>query len=168
MINVNKLRSEFPILSREVNGKQLVYLDNGASSQKPQVVIDAVSNAYSNEYSNVHRGLHYLSNLATDKYENVRSIVQKFLRAEHEEEIVFTSGTTEGINLAAYAWAMEHLKNDDEIILSIMEHHANIVPWHFLRERFGVKINGLIVMRMAISTHRLLLISFLIKPNWLP
>ena len=109
MINVNKLRSEFPILSREVNGKQLVYLDNGASSQKPQVVIDAISNAYSNEYSNVHRGLHYLSNLATDNYENVRSIVQKFLRAEHEEEIVFTSGTTEGINLAAYAWAMEHL-----------------------------------------------------------
>ena len=140
MIDVQKLRSDFPILAREVNGKQLVYLDNGASSQKPQIVIDAISNAYSNEYSNVHRGLHYLSNLATDNYENVRSIVQKFLCAEFEEEIVFTSGTTEGINLAAYAWGMEHLKNGDEIILSVMEHHANIVPWHFLRERYGIKI----------------------------
>ena len=140
MINVEKLRSEFPILSREVNGKPLVYLDNGASYQKPEVVIDAISNAYSNEYANVHRGLHYLSNLATDNYERVRAIIQKFLNAEHEEEVVFTSGTTEGINLAAYGWAMEHLSKDDEIILSVMEHHANIVPWHFLRERLGVKI----------------------------
>ena len=96
MINVEKLRSEFPILSREVNGKPLVYLDNGASYQKPGVVIDAISNAYSNEYANVHRGLHYLSNLATDNYERVRAIIQKFLSAEHEEEVVFTSGTTEG------------------------------------------------------------------------
>jgi len=140
MIDVQKLRLDFPILAREVNGKKLVYLDNGASSQKPQIVIDAISNAYSNEYSNVHRGLHYLSNIATDNYENVRSIVQKFLGAEFEEEIVFTSGTTEGINLAAYAWGTKHLKNGDEIILSTMEHHANIVPWHFLRERYGVKI----------------------------
>ena len=140
MINVEKLRSEFPILSREVNGKPLVYLDNGASYQKPGVVIDAISNAYSNEYANVHRGLHYLSNLATDNYERVRAIIQKFLGAEYEEEVVFTSGTTEGINLAAYGWAMEHLSKDDEIILSVMEHHANIVPWHFLRERLGVKI----------------------------
>ena len=140
MINVEKLRSEFPILSREVNGKPLVYLDNGASYQKPGVVIDAISNAYSNEYANVHRGLHYLSNLATDNYERVRAIIQKFLSAEHEEEVVFTSGTTEGINLAAYAWAMEHLSKDDEIILSVMEHHANIVPWHFLRERLGVRL----------------------------
>ena len=140
MINVEKLRLEFPILSRQVNGKPLVYLDNGASSQKPKVVIDAISNSYSNEYSNVHRGLHYLSNLATDNYERVRSIVQKFLSAEHEDEIVFTSGTTEGINLAAYAWAMQHLSKDDEIILSVMEHHANIVPWHFLRERLGVRL----------------------------
>ena len=140
MINVEKLRSEFPILSREVNGKPLVYLDNGASYQKPGVVIDAISNAYSNEYANVHRGLHYLSNLATDNYERVRAIIQKFLGAEYEEEVVFTSGTTEGINLAAYGWAIEHLSKDDEIILSVMEHHANIVPWHFLRERLGVKI----------------------------
>jgi cysteine desulfurase/selenocysteine lyase len=140
MINVEKLRLEFPILSRQVNGKPLVYLDNGASSQKPKVVIDAISNSYSNEYSNVHRGLHYLSNLATDNYERVRSIIQKFLSAEHEDEIVFTSGTTEGINLVAYAWAMQHLSKDDEIILSVMEHHANIVPWHFLRERLGVRL----------------------------
>ena len=140
MINVEKLRLEFPILSRQVNGKPLVYLDNGASSQKPKVVIDAISNSYSNEYSNVHRGLHYLSNLTTDNYERVRSIIQKFLSAEHEDEIVFTSGTTEGINLAAYAWAMQHFSKDDEIILSVMEHHANIVPWHFLRERLGVRL----------------------------
>ena len=140
MINVEKLRLEFPILSRQVNGKPLVYLDNGASSQKPKVVIDAISNSYSNEYSNVHRGLHYLSNLATDNYERVRLIIQKFLSAEHEDEIVFTSGTTEGINLAAYAWAMQHLSKDDEIILSVMEHHANIVPWHFLREQLGVRL----------------------------
>ena len=99
MYDVNKIRKDFPILSREVNGKPLVYLDNGASAQKPQVVIDAITTAYSHEYANVHRGLHYLSNLATDKYEGVRGIVQKFLNAEHEDEILFTSGTTEAFNL---------------------------------------------------------------------
>jgi cysteine desulfurase / selenocysteine lyase len=140
MYDVNKIRSDFPILSRTVNDKPLVYLDNGASAQKPQVVIDAISHAYSHEYSNVHRGLHYLSNLATDKYESVRGTIAKFLNAADEDEIVFNSGTTEGINLVAYGWAMPNFEPGDEIILSVMEHHANIVPWHFLRERQGVVI----------------------------
>ena len=140
MYDVNAIRSDFPILSREVNGKPLVYLDNGASAQKPQVVIDAISRSYSHEYSNVHRGLHYLSNLATDQYESVRGTVARFLNAGNEDHIVFTSGTTEGINLVAYGWAMPNLQAGDEIILSVMEHHANIVPWHFLRERQGVVI----------------------------
>lgn len=136
--DIASIRADFPILSREVNGQPLVYLDNGASSQKPQVVIDAVTRAYAHEYANVHRGLHYLSNLATDKYEAVRGIVARFLNAGAETEIVLNSGTTEGINAVAYGWAMENLTAGDEIILSVMEHHANIVPWHFLRERYGV------------------------------
>ncbi len=138
MYDVEKIRSDFPILSREVNGKPLTYLDNGASAQKPQVVIDAVTKAYAEEYANVHRGLHYLSNLATEKYEGVRGIIAKFLNAADEDHIVLNSGTTEGINLVAYSWAMPRMKAGDEIILSVMEHHANIVPWHFLRERQGV------------------------------
>ncbi|RPE71438.1 cysteine desulfurase [Pacificibacter maritimus] len=140
MYDVNAIRAQFPILSRDVNGKPLTYLDNGASAQKPQVVIDAITQAYSQEYSNVHRGLHFLSNLATDKYESVRGIVQRFLNAPHEDDIIFTSGTTEAINLIAYSWAMPRMQAGDEIVLSIMEHHANIVPWHFLRERMGVVI----------------------------
>ena len=138
MYDIDLVRSQFPILSREVNGKPLTYLDNGASAQKPQVVIDAITNAYSNEYSNVHRGLHYLSNLATDKYEAVRGTVARFLNAKSEDEIILNSGTTEGINTIAYGWAMPRMQAGDEIILSVMEHHANIVPWHFLRERQGV------------------------------
>jgi len=136
--DIASIRADFPILSREVNGQPLVYLDNGASSQKPQVVIDAVTRAYAHEYANVHRGLHYLSNLATDKYEAVRGVVARFLNAGAETEIVLNTGTTEGINAVAYGWAMENLTAGDEIILSVMEHHANIVPWHFLRERYGV------------------------------
>ena len=138
MYDVNEIRKDFPILSRQVNGKPLVYLDNGASAQKPKVVIDAVTKAYSEEYANVHRGLHFLSNLATEKYESVRGIVAKFLNAADEDEIIFNSGTTEGINMVAYAWAAPRLQAGDEIVLSVMEHHANIVPWHFLRERQGV------------------------------
>lgn len=138
MYDVEKVRADFPILSRQVNGKPLVYLDNGASAQKPQVVIDAITQAYSMEYANVHRGLHFLSNLATEKYEAVRGIVARFLGAGHEEEIIFTSGATEGINLISYAWAAPRLQPGDEILLSVMEHHANIVPWNFLRERLGV------------------------------
>ena len=118
----------------------MVYLDNGASSQKPDVVIDAVTRAYRDEYANVHRGLHYLSNVATEKYESVRGVVAKFLNASDENEIILNSGTTEGINMVAYGWAMEHMKKGDNIVLSVMEHHANIVPWHFLRERMGVEL----------------------------
>ncbi|WP_127112039.1 cysteine desulfurase [Shimia sediminis] len=138
MYDVAKIRTDFPILSREVNGKPLVYLDNGASAQKPQVVIDAITQAYSHEYANVHRGLHYLSNLATDKYEAVRGTIARFLNAASEDEIALNSGTTEGINMVAYGWAMPRMQAGDEIVLSVMEHHANIVPWHFLRERQGV------------------------------
>ncbi|WP_415402850.1 cysteine desulfurase [Tateyamaria sp. SN3-11] len=138
MYDVDRIRADFPILSREVNGKPLVYLDNGASAQKPQVVIDAVTRAYAEEYANVHRGLHYLSNLATEKYEAVRGKIATFLNAASEDEIIFNSGTTEGINMVAYGWAMPRLEAGDEIVLSVMEHHANIVPWHFLRERQGV------------------------------
>ncbi|WP_417699386.1 cysteine desulfurase [Pseudophaeobacter sp.] len=138
MYDVEKIRSDFPILSRQVNGKPLTYLDNGASAQKPQVVIDAINQAYSHEYSNVHRGLHYLSNLATEKYEGVRGRIATFLNAASEDSIVLNSGTTEGINMVAYGWAMPRLQPGDEILLSVMEHHANIVPWHFLRERQGV------------------------------
>ncbi len=137
MYDVAQIRADFPILSRQVNGKPLVYLDNGASAQKPQVVIDAMTQAYSYEYANVHRGLHYLSNLATEQYEAVRGKIARFLNA-NESEIVFNSGTTEGINLISYGWAAPRLQAGDEIVLSIMEHHANIVPWHFLRERQGV------------------------------
>jgi cysteine desulfurase/selenocysteine lyase len=138
MFDIEAIRSEFPILSRQVNGKPLVYLDNGASAQKPKCVIDAMTLGYSMEYANVHRGLHYLSNLATDKYEAVRGKVARFLGAASEDEIVFTSGTTEAINLLSYAWAAPRFAAGDEVVLSIMEHHANIVPWHFLRERLGV------------------------------
>jgi cysteine desulfurase / selenocysteine lyase len=138
MLDVTAIRADFPILSRQVHGRPLVYLDNGASAQKPQVVIDAITRAYAKEYANVHRGLHYLSNLATDKYEAVRGIVQRFLNAGSEDEIIFSTGTTQAINLVAYGWAMPRMQAGDEIVLSVMEHHANIVPWHFLRERQGV------------------------------
>jgi cysteine desulfurase / selenocysteine lyase len=138
MYDVRQIRADFPILGRQVNGKPLVYLDNGASAQKPQVVIDAVTRGYAEEYANVHRGLHYLSNLATEKYESTRGKLARFLNAASESEIVFTTGTTEAINLVSYAWAAPRLQAGDEIILSVMEHHANIVPWHFLRERQGV------------------------------
>ncbi len=143
--DVDAIRADFPILSREVHGKPLVYLDNGASAQKPQAVIDAVNHVYSNEYANVHRGLHFLSNAATEAYENSREIVRKFLNAPSVDEIIFTKGTTEAINLVAYGWAMKHLSEGDEIVLTIMEHHSNIVPWHFLRERMGVKLKWVYV-----------------------
>ena len=138
MYDVETVRRDFPILSREVHGRPLVYLDNGASAQKPQAVIDAVTNAYAHEYANVHRGLHYLSSIATEKYEATRRTVQTFLGAAEEEEIVFTTGSTMAINLVSYAWAAPRLGEGDEIVLSVMEHHANIVPWHFLRERQGI------------------------------
>ncbi|MEM8741607.1 MAG: cysteine desulfurase [Pseudomonadota bacterium] len=135
--DVDAIRAEFPILSREVHGKPLVYLDNAASAQKPRAVIDAVTKAYSEEYANVHRGLHFLSNLATDNYEAVRGKLRVFLGAAREEEIIFTTGSTQAFNIVAYGWGAPNIGPGDEIILSVMEHHANIVPWHFLRERQG-------------------------------
>jgi cysteine desulfurase/selenocysteine lyase len=140
MYDINAIRADFPILSRQINGKPLVYLDNGASAQKPQVVIDAINTAYAHEYANVHRGLHTLSTIATEKYECVRATIARFLNAPSEDDIIFNSGTTEAINMVSYAWAAPRLLAGDEIVLSIMEHHANIVPWHFLRERQGVVI----------------------------
>ncbi|MEL6335133.1 MAG: cysteine desulfurase [Pseudomonadota bacterium] len=137
MYDVEKIRADFPILEREVNGVPLVYLDNAASAQKPQAVLDAVQQGYGEEYANVHRGLHFLSNLATEKYEGVRQKIADFLGAASADEIVITRGGTEALNLVAYCWAMPRIQPGDEIILSIMEHHANIVPWHFLRERLG-------------------------------
>ncbi|MDJ0993845.1 MAG: cysteine desulfurase [Dinoroseobacter sp.] len=157
MYDVDAIRKDFPILSREVNGKPLVYLDNGASAQKPQAVIDAVAKAYAEEYSNVHRGLHYLSNLATEKYEGVRGIIARFLGVADEDQIVLNSGTTEGINTVAYGWAMPRMEAGDEIVLSVMEHHANIVPWHFLRERQGVALKWVDVDATgALDTQRVI------------
>jgi cysteine desulfurase/selenocysteine lyase len=134
--DVEHIRADFPILFREVYGKPLVYLDNGASAQKPRSVIDAMSHAYEFEYANVHRGLHYLSNTATAKFEEARAIVRRFLNARVEEECIFTRNTTEAINLVASSFGAT-FEEGDEIVLSIMEHHSNIVPWHFLRERKG-------------------------------
>lgn len=135
--DVEAIRRDFPILSREVYGKPLVYLDNGASAQKPNAVIDAVSKAYSEEYANVHRGLHFLSNTATDNYEAAREKVRRFLNAKSVDEVVFTKSTTEAINLVSYGLGPDFFGEGDEIVLSIMEHHSNIVPWHFHRERHG-------------------------------
>ncbi|MCO4848692.1 MAG: cysteine desulfurase [Yoonia sp.] len=140
MFDIQKVRDDFPILGRQVNGKPLVYLDNGASAQKPQVVIDAIYTAYAEEYANVHRGLHTLSTIATEKYEGVRAKIAHFLNSGSEDNIILNSGTTEGINMVSYGWAAPRMQAGDEIVLSIMEHHANIVPWHFLRERLGVVI----------------------------
>jgi cysteine desulfurase/selenocysteine lyase len=135
--DVAAVRREFPILARKVHGRPLVYLDNGASAQKPRAVIDAVAQAYTEDYANVHRGLHYLSSVATEKYEAVRAALARFLGARHEDEIVLTSGSTMGLNLVSHAWAAPRFEPGDEVVLSVMEHHANIVPWHFLRERQG-------------------------------
>lgn len=133
--DVARVRRDFPILSMQVHGKQLVYLDNAASAQKPKMVLDRLTEAYTSEYANVHRGLHYLANAATEAYEGARDRVARFLNAERREEIIFTRGATEAINLVAQTFGRERIGEGDEIVLSIMEHHANIVPWHFLRER---------------------------------
>ena len=135
--DVERIRADFPILSRDVYGKPLVYLDNGASAQKPKVVLDTIDHAYRMEYANVHRGLHFLSNAATAKYEDTREIVRRFLNAPSTDEIIFTRNATEAINLVASSFGGMTIAEGDEIILSIMEHHSNIVPWHFHRERRG-------------------------------
>ncbi|WP_440641775.1 cysteine desulfurase [Bradyrhizobium sp. PUT101] len=138
--DVNRVRQDFPILSTQVHGRKLVYLDNAASAQKPNAVLDRLTQAYTSEYANVHRGLHYLANAATEAYEGARDRIARFLNAERREEIIFTRGATEAINLVAQTFGRERIGEGDEIVLSIMEHHANIVPWHFLRERQGAVI----------------------------
>ncbi len=138
--DVSRIRADFPILAMPVYGKPLVYLDNAASAQKPQAVLDRLNQAYTTQYANVHRGLHYLANEATEAYEGARAKVAAFLNAKRSEEIVFTRNATEAINLVAYTFGRERIKPGDEIVLSIMEHHSNIVPWHFLRERQGAVI----------------------------
>ena len=135
--DVELIRADFPILFREVHGRPLVYLDNGASAQKPRSVLEAMDHAYRYEYANVHRGLHHLSNVATDHYEAARETVRRFLNAEHADEIIFTRNATSAINLVARSFGEPRIAAGDEILITIMEHHANIVPWHFLRERKG-------------------------------
>jgi len=138
--DVARLREDFPALAMQVYGKPLVYFDNAASAQKPKAVLDRMMQAYTSEYANVHRGLHYLANAATEAYEGARAKVAAFLNARRNEEIIFTRNVTEAINLVASSWGEPNVKEGDEIVLSIMEHHSNIVPWHFLRERHGVVI----------------------------
>ncbi len=138
--DVERVRQDFPILSREVYGKPLVYLDSGASAQKPHVVIDAVREVYESYYSNVHRGAHYLSQRSTDTYEEARETVARFINAPSDKNIVFTSSVTESINLVANTWGEKYLNAGDEIIISEMEHHANIVPWHMVCKKKGTKL----------------------------
>jgi cysteine desulfurase / selenocysteine lyase len=138
--DVARIREDFPILAQPVYGKPLIYFDNAASAQKPKAVLDRLNRAYTTEYANVHRGLHYLANAATEAYEDAREKVRAFLNAVRKEEIIFTRNATEAINLVAYTLGRERIKAGDEIVLSIMEHHSNVVPWHFLRERQGAVI----------------------------
>lgn len=140
MLNIEKIRSEFPILKRDIRGKTLVYLDNAASTLKPTVVIDRISRYYNLETSNVHRGAHFLAEQGTIAFEDARETVRKFLGAKDKSEIIFTRGTTESINLVAHSWGEANLKAGDEIVLSELEHHSNIVPWQIVAEKTGAKI----------------------------
>jgi len=135
--DVDAIRADFPILSRKIHGQPLVYLDNGASAQKPKSVLDTIQRAYAEDYANVHRGLHYLSNLSTANFEKARETVRRFLNARSDAEIIFTRNATEAINLVAGSYGGTHIGEGDEIVLTIMEHHSNIVPWYFLKERHG-------------------------------
>jgi len=138
--DIDTVRRDFPALAKAVYDRPLAYLDNAASAQKPQCVVDAVSNAYLEACANVHRGLHYLANAATDAYEKARETVRRFLNAPSVDTIVFTGNATEAINTVAYGWGVPRIGRDDEIIVTVMEHHSNLVPWHFLRERQGAKL----------------------------
>ncbi|WFU77498.1 cysteine desulfurase [Bradyrhizobium sp. CIAT3101] len=138
--DVARVRQDFPALAMQVYGKPLVYLDNAASAQKPSAVLERMTQAYQSEYANVHRGLHYLANAATEAYEGGRTKAAQFINAARTEEVIFTRNATEAINLVASSWGGPNIKEGDEIVISIMEHHSNIVPWHFLRERQGAVI----------------------------
>ncbi len=136
--NVEQYRKDFPIFEQKIHGHALVYLDSGASAQKPRMVIECMSRFMENDYANVHRGVHELSVRATDKVEAVRPVVRRFINAEYDDEIVFTRGATESINLVAQSWGRAFLKAGDEIVITTLEHHANIVPWQMLREQIGI------------------------------
>uniref|UniRef100_UPI0035C66936 aminotransferase class V-fold PLP-dependent enzyme n=1 Tax=Marinobacter mobilis TaxID=488533 RepID=UPI0035C66936 len=139
-IDIAAVRDQFPILQREVQGKPLVYLDNAATSQKPQAVIDVLNRFYEFDNANIHRGVHYLSVQATDAYDQARDTLAKAFNAEHSSELIFVRGTTEAINLIANSWGREHLQAGDEILLTHMEHHANIVPWQLVAQTTGAVI----------------------------
>ncbi|MBM3561785.1 MAG: cysteine desulfurase [Alphaproteobacteria bacterium] len=141
--DIDAVRADFTILGERPYGKPLAYLDNAASAQKPRAVIERLAQFYEHEYANVHRGLHYLANASTEAYEGARETVRRFLNAESTDEIIFTRGATEALNLVAAAYGEAHIGEGDEIILSVMEHHSNIVPWHFLRERKGAVLKWL-------------------------
>ena len=142
-LDVDAIRADFPALTLKPYGKPLVYLDNAASSQKPRQVVERMTQATYYEYANVHRGLHYLANAATDNFEAARESVRSFLNASSLEEIVFTKSATESINIVARSFGAEHIGEGDEILLTVLEHHANHVPWHFLRERKGAEVGRL-------------------------
>lgn len=139
-MNLDEIRKEFPILSQKVNGKPLIYLDNGATAQKPNAVINCVDEYYREYNSNIHRGVHHLSQLATNKYEESRNTLQKFINAKHSHEVIFTTGTTGSINLVASSFGKKHLKKGDEVLISAMEHHSNIVPWQMICEETGATL----------------------------
>ena len=140
MKDINDIRADFPILGRKIYNKPLVYFDNGATTQKPQCVIDTINEVFSAYNSNIHRGVHFLSDKASEEYENAREKVRSFINAGKKDEIIFTSGTTGSINAIAFSFGERYISNGDEIILSHLEHHANIVPWQMMCERKGAKI----------------------------
>lgn len=140
MLDVNAIRKDFPILEREVHGKPLIYLDNGATTQKPRSVVEKIEEGYYKNNANIHRGVHHLSQVATEAHEEARRTVQKFINAEHAHEIIFTRGTTESINLVASSFVDQFMQKDDEVIISTMEHHSNIVPWQLQAEKKGIKL----------------------------
>jgi cysteine desulfurase/selenocysteine lyase len=139
-LEIEKIRSDFPILERKVNGKDLIYFDNAASTLKPNSVINAINHHYSQETANIHRGVHYLSELGTEKYEQTREKIKEFIKAKESCEIIFTKGTTDSLNLVAHSFGLKYFKPGDEIILSTLEHHSNIVPWQLIAEKTGAKI----------------------------
>ena len=159
MYNPYEIREEFPILQREVYGKKLIYLDNAATTQKPLCVINSITEAYTNVNANVHRGVHFLSQKATEQYEDARETVRAFINARHRHEVIFTRGTTESINLVAASFGESFLQSGDEVIVSTMEHHSNIVPWQLLAERMGIKLRVIPLtadVRLDIEAYRAL------------
>lgn len=159
MYNPYEIREEFPILQREVYGKKLIYLDNAATTQKPLCVINSITEAYTNVNANVHRGVHFLSQKATEQYEDARERVRAFINARHRHEVIFTRGTTESINLVAASFGESFLQSGDEVIVSTMEHHSNIVPWQLLAERMGIKLRVIPLtadVRLDIEAYRAL------------